>query len=211
VTLVLVAPMLVGFQWRYGQALAPLQGALGGDIRASMGTLDTNLSIAEITRDIVAGGWEIYGNTVFGEYGLMLGAAAGRVVQALGLACFLAGALALTLRGPRYPVILSVAGVCVPPFLYLAGVNARGGPGGGYTQRYTYLILPAVLAVASWMATRAAQRVWQAVACETSQRAGDSPQPSAAPAWGGEPASAGLVGVAGAFMPRCWNAHFTFR
>ena len=77
----------------------------------------------------------------------------------VALAALAGGTLALLWRGPRLPALLAYLGVFLPPFTYLAGTSVLHGPGGGYTDRYVYLVLPAVLAVASWALLGAGRRL----------------------------------------------------
>lgn len=56
------------------------------------------------------------------------------------------GAVAsLSVRGYPTVAVMAVLGVYLPPFAYVAAV-----PGGPYTDRYVYLVLPAVYVAWSW-------------------------------------------------------------
>jgi hypothetical protein len=150
---ILLAPLLAGYQLKSGDALAPMGTSMGGDIRAAIQPLVTlEYSLGAVLRYFAAGTVEVYANTIFGSDAEYLPAALRRPAVGIALLCLMAGALVLLRRGPRLPVALATVGAYVPPFAFIAGIGIIGGPGGGYAERYTYLILPAVLAVTCWAA-----------------------------------------------------------
>lgn len=153
----LLAPLLLGYYLRTGQALAPLDASMGGDIRASMTPLlGGDIPPLDVLRYLVVGTVEVYRGSVFSGIAAHAGPGAG-LVLAVTLTLYAVGLLWLLWRGPRLPAVLSLLGTYFPPFAYIAGILVLGGPGSGYTDRYTYLILPATLAVCSWAAGRLAQ------------------------------------------------------
>jgi hypothetical protein len=154
VFVLLLLPLLVGYRLRTGEALAPLGTSMGGDIRASMTPLlRGDIPAPQVLRYFAAGTVEMYRGTIFSGIAAYAGPAAG-IALALLLAAFVAGLLLLLWRGPRLPVALALLGTYAPPFAYIAGIAVLGGPGQGYTERYTYLIIPAVLAICAWSASR---------------------------------------------------------
>ena len=154
----LVAPLILGYRMRTGEALAPLGSSLGGDIRASMTPLlKGEMAPLEVLRYVGAGAVEMYAGTIFSGIAAYAGPFAGAVL-ALLVGAFVAGLAGVALRGPRLLAALAVLGAFAPPFIYIAGIARLGGPGTGYTDRYTYLILPAVLSVCAWALGRLAAR-----------------------------------------------------
>jgi hypothetical protein len=99
----------------------------------------------------------MYAGTVFSGIAAHAGPLAGPML-ALLVGAFVAGLALLTVRGPRLIAALAVLGAFAPPFIYIAGIARLGGPGTGYTERYTYLILPAVLSICAWALGRLAAR-----------------------------------------------------
>ena len=161
----LVAPLLIANQARSGEALTPLGSSMGGDIQAAVAPLlRGEMPLGDVLRYVLAGTLEVYRGTLFGEYGTYLGAAGGSAFAWTALALFGAGLVALAVRGPHLVALVATIGVFVPPFVYIAGTYVLGGPGGGYTERYTYMIAPAVFAITSWSG-------WQTVQWATARAA----------------------------------------
>jgi len=147
----LVAPLLVGYQLRAGQALTPLGSSMGGDIQASISALlRGRFAPPQVVAYFAAGTAILYRDSIFAGIAGYLDPLAGRIVLYLLLAAYAAGCAALLVRGPRLPAILSVVGAFAPPFVFIAGIGPLGGPGGGYADRYTYLVIPSVLSVTAW-------------------------------------------------------------
>jgi hypothetical protein len=152
--LFLLAPLLLGYRLRTGEALAPLGTSMGGDIRASMTPLlHGEIPPLQILRYLAAGTVEVYAGTIFSGLAAYAGPASG-LLLALLVGSYVAGLLWLGWRGPRLLPALSLLGAFAPPFAYIAGIAVLGGPGSGYTERYTYLIIPATLAISAWAAGR---------------------------------------------------------
>ena len=84
---------------------------------------------------------------VIGSLDNFIGGAALLVV----LGCFVVGSVYLLIRGPRLPVVLALLGSYLPPYAFIAGIIPDGGP---YSDRYSYLVVPAAYAVCAWAATR---------------------------------------------------------
>jgi hypothetical protein len=148
---VLVAPLLLGYAVRAGDPLTPLRGSMGGDIQeAVIPLVRGELPASFVWRAFVLGTREVYAGTIFGSAAGLLPGAIRPGAVAIAVAATAGGLLWLVVRGPRLPALLAVLGVFLPPFAYLAGSAVLHGPGGGYTERYTYLILPATLAVCAW-------------------------------------------------------------
>jgi hypothetical protein len=119
--------------------------------------LKGEMSPPEVLRYVGAGAVEMYAGTIFSGIAAYAGPFAGAVL-ALLVGAFVAGLAGVALRGPRLLAALAVLGAFAPPFIYIAGIARLGGPGTGYTDRYTYLILPAVLSVCAWALGRLAAR-----------------------------------------------------
>jgi hypothetical protein len=152
---VLVVPLLAGYVLRAGDPLTPLGGNMGGDIQAAVAPLvRREQPPAEVLRAFAVGTYEVYGNTIYGNAAGWLPSPLRPAAVGLALVATAAGLAILIARGPRLPALLAVLGVFLPPFTYLAGISVTRGPGGGYTERYTYLILPATLAVGAWVVVR---------------------------------------------------------
>jgi hypothetical protein len=160
---VLVTPLLFGYVLRAGDPLTPLRGSMGGDIQAAVSPLTRReLPVAYLLRALGLGTWEVYAGTIFGSAAGLLPGPVRSGAVAVALAATAGGLVALVARGPRLPALLVVLGVFLPPFTFLAGTSLLHGPGGGYTERYTYLILPATLAVCAWALVGASRWVWEA-------------------------------------------------
>jgi hypothetical protein len=147
----LVAPLLAGYLLRHGDVLTPFGSSLGGDIRDAMAPLlRGDVPAPTALRYLLAGTYFTYAHVIFGSALGYLPWSLASPAGAVALAGLVGGTIVLLWRGPRLPAVLVWLGSVAPPFAYLAGVSWLGGPGGGYTERYTYLVLPAALAVAAW-------------------------------------------------------------
>ncbi len=149
---VLVAPLLVGYSLRFREPLAPLSVEMGPDIQQLVEPLfRMEYAFFDVVSYFSLGTFLIYKEVVFsgaiGHLGHLIGEAALPVV----LGCFVAGSLYLLIRGPRLPVVLALLGSYLPPYAFIAGIIPEGGP---YSDRYSYLVLPAAYAVFAWAGTR---------------------------------------------------------
>ena len=157
----LVAPLLIGYSLRYGEALAPLGATMGGDIR---GLIEPMLRLDYPLEDVISyfyrGTLRVYTGTIFAGLGTRLELLVGTFAMPLVLACFAGGTAYLAWRGPRLPAMLAFLGCYAPPFAFIAGINPDGGP---YAHRYTYLVLPAAYAVLVWAASQPLARLAAAV------------------------------------------------
>ncbi len=148
----LVLPLLIGYIPRYGEPLAPLGAAMGGDIRLLVEPLfRMEYAFSESISYFLVGTFRIYKAAVFGGAIKYLGQLIGEAALLVVLGCYVSGTLYLLIRGPRLPGVLSLLGSYLPPYAMLAGIIPDGGP---YSDRYAYLVLPAAYAVFAWAATR---------------------------------------------------------
>jgi hypothetical protein len=149
---VLVGPLLAGYRLQRGEALAPLGSAMGGDMHERIDPLlRLEYPAGEVVGYFASGSLYLYGQTVFGHLAGALRPVAGGLALALVLGAWLCALALLLRRGPRLPALLAIAGAYAPPFAFIA--NWRPWP---YTDRYTYLVMPAAFAVLGWGLARGA-------------------------------------------------------
>lgn|GEM_PF-6248216 len=154
----LVTFMCLGFQYRFGDFLAPVRGTMGQDIHALVDPLfRLEVSPGEVARRFWQGSLEIYGGIVFGELNSRLEPALGPMTRMLWLVIFAAGLVGLTRRGWRrnepvlvVPVALALIAAYFPPYAYNASF-------GLYPDRYAYQLAPAAYCVFSWTLVQAAR------------------------------------------------------
>ena len=148
----LVAPLLVGYSLRFREPLAPLNVEMGPDIQQLVAPLfRMEYALSEVINYFSLGTFLIYKEVVFSGAIRYLDNLIGEATLVVVLGCFVAGSLYLLIRGPRLPVVLSLLGSYLPPYAFIAGIIPEGGP---YSDRYSYLVLPAAYAVFAWAATR---------------------------------------------------------
>lgn len=148
----LVAPLLVGYSLRFREPLAPLNVEMGPDIQQLVSPLfRMEYAFSEVVNYFLVGTFRIYNAVVFSGVIEHLDNFIGEAALPVALSCFVAGSLGLLVRGPRLPMVLALLGSYLPPYAFIAGVIPDSGP---YSDRYSYLVVPAAYAVFAWAATR---------------------------------------------------------